>query len=136
MADYFRRQIEQSPDIALLNRNNPAFVTDIRFYPQSKFDEQGNLWYQRELHDEVPEEFSEMINRYNRAIAEFVLSEAELAGTPVISYTDSYKTTRKKRALVGIKSYPMSPFTEKVDMDAVIAQLYRAKKVVDEQGLI
>lgn len=132
MADYLRTQIEQSPDIALLNRNNPAFVTDIRFYPHSKFDDAGMPWYERELHDEVPESFSENINRYNREIAEYVLHEAELKGTPVVSYTDSYKTTHKKRNLLGIKSYPMSPFTEKSDMDAVLAQLYKAKQEIDK----
>jgi L-2,4-diaminobutyrate decarboxylase len=134
MADYLRSQIEASPDIAVLNRNNPAFVTDLRFYPHSKFDEYGMLWHERELHDEVPENFSETINQYNRAIAELVLRQAEIDGTPVISYTDSYKTTRKKHDLVGIKSYPMSPFTEKSDMDAVLAQLYLAKDIVDARG--
>ncbi len=131
MADYFRAQIDQSPDIALLNRNNPAFVTDFRFYPHSKLDENGMPWFERELHDEVPEYFTESINQYNRAIAEFVLREAELKGTAVVSYTDSYKTTHKQRKLLGIKSYPMSPFTEKSDMDAVLAQLYRSKAAVD-----
>jgi len=133
MADYFRNKIDESPDIALLNRNNPAFVTDFRFYPNSKLDEHGIPWYERELHDEVPEAFTENMNQYNRAIAEFVLREAELNGTPVVSYTDSYKTTHKKRNLLGIKSYPMSPFTEKSDMDAVLAQLYQAKEAVDAQ---
>lgn len=134
MADYFRSRVEQCPDIAVLNRDNPAFVTDIRFYPHSKYDKHGMLWYERELHDEVPEAFSETVNDYNRAIAELVLHEAERHGTPVISYTDSYKTTRKKQNLLGIKSYPMSPFTEKSDMDAVLAQLYRAKQVIDDSA--
>ena len=59
------------------------------------------------------------------------MQQAETHGTPVISYTDSYKTTREKRMLVGIKSYPMSPFTEREDMDALLDCLYAAKRKVD-----
>ncbi len=133
MADYLRTKVEESPDIALLNHNNPAFVTDIRFYPHSKYDDNGIPWYERELHDEVPQSFTENINQYNREIAEFVLHEAETKGTPVVSYTDSYKTTHQKRNVLGIKSYPMSPFTEKTDMDAVLAQLYKGKREIDKK---
>lgn len=136
MADYLRTKVEQSADIALLNSHNPAFVTDIRFYPRSKYDENGIPWFERELHDEVPESFSENINQYNREIAELVLGEAKLKGTPVISYTDSYKTTHKKRNLLAIKSYPMSPFTEKSDMDAVLEQLYKAKREIDSKVVL
>jgi len=134
VADYFRIQIEECPDITLLNRDNPAFVTDLRFYPEGKYDPQGKLWYDRELHDQVPASFTDNINQYNRAIAHYVLREAEQHGTPIVSFTESYKTTHEQRNLLGIKSYPMSPFTEESDMDAVLAQLYRAKRAIDAQG--
>ena len=133
MADYLRMKLEESPDIAILNRHNPAFVTDFRFYPETKYDIDGELFFEKELQDRISPEFTEKINRYNREIAEYVLKEAESKGTPIISYTDSYKTSSGNRRLLGIKSYPMSPFTEREDMDAVLEHLYRVKKYVDSK---
>ena len=134
MADYLRIKIDESPDITLLNKHNPAFVTDFRFYPETKYDTDGELFFEKELHDRVPAEFTEKINRYNNEIAEYVLKQAESGGTPIISYTDSYKTTKEKRMLMGIKSYPMSPFTEKSDMNTMLEHLYRAKEYIDSKG--
>jgi len=37
VADQFRAMVQQSPDITLLNRHNPAFVTDMRVYPMGFF---------------------------------------------------------------------------------------------------
>jgi L-2,4-diaminobutyrate decarboxylase len=49
----------------------------------------------------------------------------------MISYTDSYRTTRRKRMLVALKSYPMSPFIEHVHMDELIKDIYQAKDQID-----
>ncbi|MDL1989076.1 MAG: hypothetical protein LWX08_15835, partial [Deltaproteobacteria bacterium] len=48
-------------------------------------------------------------------------------GTSIVSYTDSYKTTKKERVIVAIKSYPMSPFTDNENMDILLKELYSAK---------
>jgi len=131
VADHLRERIKASPDIALLNRNNPAFVTDFRCYPGSKYDQDGEWLFKKELHDLTSAEFTDKINRYNQAIANRMLEQAQSAGGPIISYTDSYRTTKEQRTLVGIKSYPMSPFTEKVDMDTLLDCIYTAKLQVD-----
>ena len=47
MADYLRIKIEESPDITLLNKHNPAFVTDFRFYPDTKYDTDGELFFEK-----------------------------------------------------------------------------------------
>ena len=56
---------------------------------------------------------------------------AERKGTSMLSYTDSYKTTKEKRRLVALKSYPMSPFVDKEHMDELLKDLYKAKEAVD-----
>jgi hypothetical protein len=56
---------------------------------------------------------------------------ARVKGTSLVSYTDAYKTTRKKRMIVAIKSYPMSPFTDNKHMDILLQDLYAAKVAVD-----
>jgi L-2,4-diaminobutyrate decarboxylase len=129
-ADYLREILIKSEDIAVMNRNNPAFVTDFRMYPKNKI-KNGESLFEQELHDKVPKAFTEKINKYNQAIAHKVIEHAESKGTSLISYTDSYRTTQKGRHLVALKSYPMSPFTEKMHMNILLKDLYAAKKAVD-----
>jgi L-2,4-diaminobutyrate decarboxylase len=132
MADYLREKIEASKEIALLNRHNPAFVTDFRIYPETKYDKMG-LLFEKELNDLTSEEFTRKINLYNQEIAQCMIEEAETKGTSMVSYTDSYKTTREGRIIVAIKSYPMSPFVDKEHMDELLKDLYRAKEYVDRK---
>jgi glutamate/tyrosine decarboxylase-like PLP-dependent enzyme len=129
-ADYLREKINGSRDLVLLNGHNPAFVTDFRIYPDTKYAEDGALLYERELHDQVSASFTKEINDYNRRIALLMDGGAGQKGMSMISYTDSYKTTGKGRVLVALKSYPMSPFTEKRHMDEILKDLYEAKKHV------
>ena len=133
VADYLRDKMEQSPDIELLNQHNPAFVTDFRIYPQTKHDYDGDSVFERELHDAAGEKFTGQVNEYNQRIAQMMDRMAEERGTSLISYTDNYKTTVKKRTIVALKSYPMSPFTDKENMDKLIEDLYEAKKCVDRE---
>lgn len=130
VADHLRGKIEASGDIVLLNRNNPAFVTDFRVYPGAKIADDGESLFERELGGMTTDAFTEGINDYNRRIALRMIGEAERKGTTIVSYTDSYKTTKKGRMLVAIKSFPMSPFIEKEHMDELLRDLYRAKEQV------
>ena len=132
VSDYLREKMEESREIALLNRHNPAFVTDFRIYPETKYDHGKELLFEKELHDITSEEFTGNINEYNQKIAHRMIEEAEQKGTSMVSYTDSYKTTRKKRMILAIKSYPMSPFTDKEHMDVLLKDLYNAKEYVDK----
>jgi glutamate/tyrosine decarboxylase-like PLP-dependent enzyme len=133
VSDYLRAQIERSPDIVVLNRHNPAYVTDFRLYPQTKWDCDGVLFFEQELHDNVAETFTQQVNAYNQRIAQRMIERAEHEGTSMLSYTDSYKTTKHHRILVALKAYPMSPFTDTAHMDTLLAELYEAKHYVDAQ---
>ncbi len=136
VADYLRAKIEESKNIALLNRYNPAFVTDFRIYPDGKYTDAGGLLFENELRDIASQEFTEQVNKYNQKIVEHMIEESKTKGTSIVSYTDSYKTTKKERKLVAIKSYPMSPFTDKMHMDILLEDLYRAKAYVDRNGCL
>jgi L-2,4-diaminobutyrate decarboxylase len=132
VSDYLRGKMEESKDIALLNRHNPAFVADFRFYPETKYSDNGGQLFEKELHDMTSKEFTNTINEYNQNIAQHMIEEAQQKGTSMISYTDSYKATKKERMIVAIKSYPMSPFTDKKHMDLLLEDLYKAKAYVDK----
>ena len=134
VSDYLRAKIDVSPDMTVLNRHNPAYVTDFRLYPQTKCDRDGVLFFEQELHDNVAESFTQHVNVYNQRIAQRMIERAEQEGTSMISYTDSYKTTKHQRTLVALKSYPMSPFTDTAHMDTLLTELYDAKHYVDAQG--
>lgn len=132
VSDYLRDKIEKCDDIALLNRHNPAFVTDFRFYPDSKYNPvDGKLQFKKELHDKTSKRFTDRINNYNKKIVQQMIHCARVKGTSLVSYTDAYKTTSKKRMIVAIKSYPMSPFTDNKHMDILLQDLYAAKATVD-----
>ena len=133
VSDYLRTKMEQSKDITLLNRHNPAFVTDFRIYPETKYADDGELLFEKELRDKTDKGFTEQVNEYNRKIAKQMIEEAGSKGTSIVSYTDAYKTTKKKRVIVAIKSYPMSPFTDNENMDVLLKELYMAKGSVDRR---
>lgn len=133
-ADHLREMMDKCQDIELLNRHNPAFVTDFRIYPHTKHDTDGGSMFLKEMRDDTDEEFTEKINSYNQKIAQYMIGKAQHEGTAMISYTDNYKTTRNNRTIVALKSYPMSPFTEKEHMDEMLRQIYRAKEWIDTNG--
>ncbi len=97
VSDYLRTKIEDSREISLLNRHNPAFVTDFRIYPETKYAADGSLLFERELQDKTDNEFTEKVNLYNQKIAQHMILEAGQKGTSILSYTDSYKTTKKRK---------------------------------------
>ena len=136
VANYLRAKMEENKNIALLNRHNPAFVTDFRVYPDGKYADDGGLLFEKELHDITSREFTEQVNKYNQKIAEHMIEKSKTKGTSMVSYTDAYKTTKEERMLVAIKSYPMSPFIDKEHMDILLEDLYRAKAYVDRKGNI
>ncbi|WMW21964.1 pyridoxal-dependent decarboxylase [Methanolobus mangrovi] len=130
-ANHLREMMDDCQDIELLNRHNPAFVTDFRIYPHTKYDSVGESLYLKEMCDENEEKFTDKVNSYNQRIAQYMIEKAQHEGTAMISYTDNYKTTRLSRTIVALKSYPMSPFVEKEHMDEMLRQIYRAKEWVD-----
>jgi ABC-type amino acid transport substrate-binding protein len=74
-----RTRIAASQDIGLCNRHHPAFVTDFRVYPDTKWDTDDALFWDKEWHDVVNAAFTERINTYNQRIAHCRTIEAAQA---------------------------------------------------------
>jgi L-2,4-diaminobutyrate decarboxylase len=137
-ADYLRDLLERSADMVVLNRNNPAFVTDFRVYPPTvlqDMEQRGmgkNAMLKAEFNDEIAPESIEAINLYNRAIVEAVMARAYATGSSLLSYTDLYRTSRQGQAILAIKSYPMSPMVETAHMERLLTDVGMAKAEVDK----
>jgi glutamate/tyrosine decarboxylase-like PLP-dependent enzyme len=140
-ADHLRDLIDKSPDIVVLNKYNPAFVTDFRIYPVAileKIKNNGidkNSILSKEMNDDLSIDFIDInqVNLYNRSIVEVMTTNAEKEGKSLVSYTDMYRTTNQGKEILAIKSYPMSPFIEKYHMEQLIKDIYQAKSIVDAQ---
>ncbi|MCG8472932.1 MAG: pyridoxal-dependent decarboxylase [Desulfobacterales bacterium] len=130
VADHFREMIKLTPDIALLNRHNPAFVTDIRVYPQSKKTDDGAMLYAMELAGEVPPSFTQEVNLYNQRVGEELARRSQEEGRAIISYTECYRTTRSNLTMTALKSYPMSPFVSQRCMEYILEEIRSAQLAV------
>lgn len=130
-ADYLRERMEAGRKIAILNRFNPAFVTDFRVYPEGLYDSAGELLYEKEVHGLISDSFTERINRYNRELAHRMIEASERGEGTMISYTDSYKRAKDKRTIVALKSYPMSPFIRRENMDRLLESIVKAQAEVE-----
>lgn len=133
ISDYLREKIEKTEDIVLLNRHNPAFVTDFRFYPKSRYDSDGKLLFEKELHNKIDKSFTNEINNYNQKIVDTLYETSFKTGGSFISFTNIYKPTLDNRSILALKSYPMSLFIEKDHMDILLKDLYNAKRIVDKK---
>ena len=80
----------------------------------------------------IGSDFTAKTKAYNRPIMGQRQVNAEAPGGAILFYSDSYRTTKKQRRLLAIKSYPMSPFVETRHMDQMLEQRYRAKDMVDD----
>lgn len=130
--DYLRECLENRKDIEVLNRHNPAFVTDFRIYPNPIEEGKGFL---AELHEFTGEEYTQTVNKYNVAVIKKMIEISQRESTSILSYTDSYKKTKSGRDIVTLKSYPMSPFIKKSHIDQLILDLERAKVEVDKENI-
>ena len=127
VADHFREMVKLTPDIALLNRQNPAFVTDMRVYPRSKYTDDGKRLFDLELEGRLPASFTESINDYNQRVGEVLAKAAMEEGKANISYTDCYRTTESRVTMTALKSYPMSPFVSRRCMEFIIEEIRKAQ---------
>jgi 16S rRNA G527 N7-methylase RsmG len=121
----------------VLNRDNPAFVTDFRIYPPAVLEEMARAGRDKsailaaEMNNEIPADKIETLNVYNRAIVDTVMARAYARGSSLLSYTDLYRASKQGQAILAVKSYPMSPMVENEHMDKLLADIRAAKAEVD-----
>jgi glutamate/tyrosine decarboxylase-like PLP-dependent enzyme len=131
MAETLREAIVAHPDLTVLNEDNVGPVTLFRVYPHGtdtftvKSRERTEAGFQDEL---------VALNRYNRRVFERVHAEALTGQGIVISMTDAHSHSNFGTPIAALKSYVLSPFTDQVRMDDVIAHVIRARDEVEAKG--
>lgn len=124
--EYFRNLCEQS-GILVLNRKNHFFVSDIRLYPEKV----PKHYFKDELDGKIPQTEIKRINSYNKKIVKFLKKRSHTKNSSLLSLSKHYKSTKKGHDIYCIKSYPMSPFITKKDMDKVVKDLLHAQKKIN-----
>ena len=69
-------------------------------------------------------------NDYNRAIFDYVHSEAMAGRGAVISSTECYRRTRYQEPVYALKSYILSPFVDEGDIEVVVAKVLEAREKI------
>ena len=125
MTQLMREYLGSLGTVAILNRDNVGPVTVFRVYPDSS----GVL---RLLEDEINDSSSrdELLsnNEYNRKIFGWLHDEAMAGrGGGVLSLTDCYQLSSYGEAILGLKSFIMSPFIEEDAVDLMVKKISEAQ---------
>ncbi len=109
----------------------PGPVTLFRLYPDGV---DAATAYHRELTDRSYRAELERHNAYNRWIFDWTHAQAMQGKGVLLSWTDAYRhTTAGQARIPAIKSFVMSPWTDRHAMDAVVQQVQEARRQRDGQ---
>jgi L-2,4-diaminobutyrate decarboxylase len=127
MAEVLREQIESHPNLSVLNGENHGPVTLFRAYPDGidTFEVKD-----RERHDASYREQLIAHNDYNRRIYHLVHDEALRGQGVAISLTECYRQSDSGEPIAAMKSYVLSPFSDKSQMDSIIHHVLKARESV------
>ncbi len=129
MAEILRDKLESFDFIDVLNDYNYGSVTLFRVYPgKVKAKEQS----QKELKQPEFSQDLEKYNEYNRKIYQYTVKKAYSGKGVALSFTEGYRSTAYDPALTisAIKSFIMSPFTNKASIEKVVDQVLEAQKKI------
>ncbi len=118
LREYFRSRLTEE-GIIVLNPKNHFFVTDFRVYP---FPVDSD-YFEKEISGEVSSSKVKLVNEYNRRVIKALLSRSLARESSIFSSTEHFLETSRGQRIVCLKSYPMSPFTEKTDMEKALNDL-------------
>ena len=127
MAQLLREHLEGHEGITVLNRENFGTVTLFRAYPAGV---DTFTITRQEFNDPAYRDVLISNNDYNRAIFQYVHSEAMAGRSAVISSTDCYRLTTYREPIFALKSYILSPFVEEGDIEVVVAKVLEAREKV------
>lgn len=125
MTQLMREYLGSLGTVAILNRDNVGPVTVFRVYPNSS----GVLrLLENELSDSSYRDELLCTNDYNRKIFEWLHDEAMASrGGGVLSITDCYQLTSYDEAMLGLKSFIMSPFIEENTIEMMVKKISEAQ---------
>ena len=125
MTQLLREHLEGHEAITVLNRDNFGTVTLFRVYPP---DVDTFAIKRQEFGDPAYRDTLLAHNDYNRKVFEYVHAEAMAGRGVVISSTDCYRHTQYQEPIVALKSFIVSPFVDKKDVEVVVAKVLEARE--------
>ena len=127
MAQLLREHLEGHEAITVLNRDNFGTVTIFRTYPLGI-----DTFAIKEQEFENPEFRSSLLqhNEYNRKIFNYVHAEAMAGRGVVLSQTDCYRRTQYGEPIAARKSFILSPFVDKKDVEIVVSKILEAREKI------
>ncbi|MFZ5904499.1 MAG: pyridoxal phosphate-dependent decarboxylase family protein [Chloroflexota bacterium] len=132
IARYFKEKLNQLPFCEIINSDCPGPAVLIRFYPSS--DISGKKRFMDELLFTSSKQIVET-NNFNKDMLNQVLDPHLSPASGYLSLADPYKVVYGKESgdgtpIVAIKSYMLSPFTEKTHIDNTIERINLAYNVL------
>jgi L-2,4-diaminobutyrate decarboxylase len=104
-------------------------VTLFRLYPEGV---DPAVAYERELTDSGYRAELERHNAYNRRIFDWTHAQAMRGEGVLLSWTDAYRTTADGAGrIAALKSFVMSPWTDRPAMDTVVRQVLEARRQIE-----
>jgi len=127
MAQLLREHLESHACTTVLNRDNFGPVTLFRAYPDGidtfKIKE-------KEIQDPACREMLLEHNEYNRKIYDFVHQEGMAGRGVLLSLTDCYRKTDYGEPIVALKSFILSPFVDKENVEMVVKKVLEARDLL------
>ena len=127
MAQLLREHLESHECTTVLNRENFGTVTLFRVYPEGVDTFQIK---EKEMHDSSFRDVLLEHNQYNRKIFDFVHQEGMAGRGVMLSLTDCYRRTDYGEPIVALKSFILSPFVDKDNVETVVDKALEARKVL------
>jgi L-2,4-diaminobutyrate decarboxylase len=127
MAQLLREHLESHECTTVLNRENFGTVTLFRVYPEGVDTFQIK---EKEMHDSSFRDVLLEHNQYNRKIFDFVHQEGMAGRGVMLSLTDCYRRTDYGEPIVALKSFILSPFVDKDNVETVVDKVLEARKVL------
>jgi glutamate/tyrosine decarboxylase-like PLP-dependent enzyme len=129
MSECLRERLESLSCAKVLNEDNLGPVTLFRFYPDGV---DAAAAYRRELADPDYRPELERHNAYNRRIFDWTHAQAMRGEGVLLSWTDAYRPAADGKApIAALKSFVMSPWTDREAMETVVRQTQEARQQID-----
>ncbi len=127
MAQLLREHLESHACTTVLNRDNFGTVTLFRAYPDGVDTFQIK---EKEMHDPKFRDKLLKHNVYNRKIFDFVHQEGMAGRGVMLSLTDCYRKTDYGEPIVALKSFILSPFVDKENVEMVVKKVLEARDLL------
>ena len=124
MAQLLREHLEGHEATTVLNRDNFGTVAIFRTYPLGvdTFAIKGQEFENSDYRTSLLEH-----NEYNRKVFNYVHAEAMAGRGVVLSQTECYRRTQYGEPIAAIKSFILSPFVDKKDIEIVVSKVLEAR---------